>query len=294
MKNKHQILKMLDNKDTLSIIIPFLNLKDFLSLLSINKEIYNDGKNIIYNRVSICNLFKIIMKNQNDVINYCNSSLMKYFGNIQINHKQITDKELIRIINHTNQLYKLDINNCENISDKTFNYLDKLSSNNLNGYKKIYLIELKISNCGKINNELFIRNLVDLNTLDISHCVQFTDKILENKNDLRELNISGCKQFSNKAFLPLNNLEILNITYCNQLENKSIEKLTNLHTLYMGHCNSLTTEALLKLKKLKYVDIFACRKINTKLLKNDNCVIYTGHLKIEKARIDINKAVIVY
>jgi len=285
-------------------IIPFLYFRDFIALLSINKDSFELRK-LQYNNDNICDLYNIVIRNNKDIKRYISSELMKYCGNITIEYKEIRNEELLNIINHNKRITILNIKKCYNLNNNIFTNLNDLKVLNI---KKCYNLNndvIKYIKCSKLkylniggcsfNNVIFnmlkfnqlevlnikqcynldgsnIFNNINMNNithLDISYCAGLNNDIFKyiNLNNLRVLNISHCyKTFENIKF---NQLEELYMSHCNIIGD-DIFNNNNIHTLDISYCYQFNDDIFInnKFNNLKILKINGCKQFTNKIFKN--------------------------
>lgn len=193
-------------------------------------------KNLIIQRVP----FKDIFWLSNTHINYISSCIG--LESLYINSRGLSD---ISTIGECKSLKSL--------------ILKSKSIINFNPLKECKLLkELSLSECYHLNDISFIKNLTELEYLNIDDCFLVKDiNILEHCEKLRELSMNFCKNIRDISILKhCYNLEYLNIDKCYDIENISVLRMLNLKKLSLSCCHGILDFTPLKnCTTLEYLNV---------------------------------------
>ncbi|KAL9656519.1 hypothetical protein ABK040_005281 [Willaertia magna] len=191
---------------------------------------------------------------------------------------KIKDSYLDHLIN----LEELTFNNCKEITGECLQHFDKLTSltdissfldddvaEYIEGLTK--LKHLKIFTYSLSFNSYFLRNLINLETLDIT-LQDFDKEDLNLLINLKELSISGLDlnlsdDENNNCFNNLINLVKLNVNCLTTFTGKCLLNLTNLVKLFIEG-TPVKDQYLINLKNLKELNINYCKNIEGTCLQN--------------------------
>ena len=194
------------------------------NLLNCNKYLSKLKKFILNREYSL----KYI--HDSDFKNLINSKIKCSKSGLSLNlsFSSITDKDLKDLDN----LYKLDLTSCNNITDEGIKYLGDRNINWL-----ILGCSIKITDKG-------IKLLVNLHTLQICGCDNITDEGIQCLVNLHTLQLVYCDTITDKGIKCLYKLDTLRLNSCNKITDKGIKFLVNLHSLYLASCVKITDQGI--------------------------------------------------
>ena len=192
----------------------------------------------------LTSLYKLSLEGSDSIIHISKLSNLKY---LKLKHCRN-----IGSFNGLNKLIRLSLEYCDDISIRELTNLTKLiiTNNNLGDIcPLIKLKKLDINNCQNISNINHLTNLIDLSITD---CHQIND--ISNLLNLRKLLIYYATGINDNSIKHLINLERLQIALTDLITNESITHLTNLTKLEIENCENITSEIKLpKLKEFSYI-----------------------------------------
>ena len=218
--------------EILQVIINNLSLKDLIKLRTTNK------------------VYQELVKNYNSYDNVRISGSLKYwkksFPNLKYanisRRKDISDQDF----QYLDNIEKLDMNLCYQITYKGFNYLSKIKDLNLQG------------SCQ--NQHFDFDNFSNLEKLYIDNNHIITDNGIKKMLKIKDLSISNCSQITNDGFSSLTKLVKLYIYNLYNLTDDIFKNMTDLQCLYITFCN-FTDQGILLLKKIKKLRFLNCKNI---------------------------------
>ena len=102
--------------------------------------------------------------------------------------------------------------------------------------------------------------------MDECYQATLTDNLFAPMKSLRKLNISGCLQFTDRAFQHLQNLETLDMAFCRQhrITDRAFSYLKNLKKLRMSSCKqpTITNEVFDHLRGLEELTLIGCYQLS--------------------------------
>lgn len=162
-----------------------------------------------------------------------------------------TSKEAVRYIID----YQLTSANLKKFPD--FDNEDlRMLSENCPLLKELALKSIKFSEASLIDA---LAHLIQLETLDISWCIQITGEVLTKCQGIVNLNISGCRGIFGSKFIAINKVQNLKLIWLSitaaELE-KVIEKSPNIQSLNVSRCRLITDDDIAEIiKKYSWIQI---------------------------------------
>ena len=279
-----KIIHIKDNDPSrLEILLPFDIVRNVIKHAILTKHTHTIGRQ------------KLLHEMKNDSKDG-DSNILDFLG-------EPTDKEILNLAKHCQNLESLYLIDCDKISDKAFITLSKSCTR---------LKTLNMCNCRHLKDESFrviASNFINIVHLDLGNCINISDetisKIGSSCKNLESIDLFGCREVTSLGMRGFNvncdklkkislshcfkirdegifhlvtncqNIESLDLTNCIYLTDESIFHISancsNIKVLILTKCDKLSLEPMLILisqcSYLHYMDIKGCLKISDDKIK---------------------------